>query len=362
MARVLLAASVMLAASVALVVRVGLLARVILAAGVVLAASPVLVGCGGGSSGGARGTRGATSPAVAVDAPIVIARPADGSQLAARATKGGALRVVVRLRGTTRPGGSVFLHAGCRPRRCAARAVAASDGGWAKAMTVTTTRAARFVTIDASSRADLSTPGSAVTTVELIAPRRPRTVGRSSGRPPASVSLPPPRRPLLPHDVLMIGDSLAVGTAEDLQAALPGWQVRTDGRVSRPLAEGMRILASSPDPPAILAFSLFTNDDPSATGALEQAVRATATRAGGCAVWATIVRPPYNGVSYDAANRVLETLAADPRLSLQIVDWSGLVARNPSYVGGDGVHATPAGYRARAQLYAAAIRACAGEG
>ena len=161
--------------------------------------------------------------------------------------------------------------------------------------------------------------------------------------------------------MLVIGDSLAVGMADTLRASLPGWSVSIDAKISRPLATGMQILAGQGDAPAIVALSLFTNDDPGATAALERAVRATAARPGGCAVWATIVRPPYNGVSYDAANRVLERLASDPQLNLRLVDWAGLVAESPSFVAGDGVHATPAGYRARGELYASAIRSCAGE-
>ena len=162
----------------------------------------------------------------------------------------------------------------------------------------------------------------------------------------------------------MIGDSLAVGMADALRAALPGWKIEIDALTSRPLADGMRILAAQRDAPAIVAFSLFTNDGPTATGALESAVRATATRPGGCAVWATVVRPPLDGVTYRAANELLERLAGDPQLALglQLVDWSGVVARSPSYLAGDGVHATAAGYRARGQLYAGAIRACAGDG
>jgi lysophospholipase L1-like esterase len=150
--------------------------------------------------------------------------------------------------------------------------------------------------------------------------------------------------------------------ADALRAALPGWRVRIDARTRRPLAEGMSIFGAQRDAPAIVAFSLFTNDDPGATQRLAQAVRASATRTGGCAVWATIVRPPFNGVSYAAANRVLDQLAADPGLSLELADWRGLVARAPSLIAGDGVHGTPEGYRARAQLYADAIRACAREG
>jgi lysophospholipase L1-like esterase len=163
--------------------------------------------------------------------------------------------------------------------------------------------------------------------------------------------------------VLVIGDSLAVGMQDALRAALPGWRVRVDARIGRPLAEGMRVLGAQRDVPAILAMSLFTNDDPGATQALEQAVRATAGRSGGCAVWATIVRPPYNGISYAAANGVLVRLAGDPQLALglRLVDWRGAVAQSPSYLAGDGVHGTPEGYRARGELYAAAIRACAGE-
>ena len=149
--------------------------------------------------------------------------------------------------------------------------------------------------------------------------------------------------------------------AEALRAALPGWRVRVNAKTSRPLAEGMRILAAQRDAPAIAAFSLFTNDSPTATGALEEAVRSTAQRPGGCAVWATIVRPPLGGVSYETANELLARLAGEPRLAprLRIVDWSAIVARSPGYLAADGVHASAQGNRARARLYAAAIRACA---
>jgi hypothetical protein len=74
---------------------------------------------------------------------------------------------------------------------------------------------------------------------------------------------------------------------------------------------------------AILAISLFTNDHPLNTRALRAAVRASATRPGGCSVWATIVAPPFEGVSYDAANSLLRRLARDPELELELVDWPG---------------------------------------
>ena len=340
--------------------------RGLAAAVVVLCASAALAGCGGGEA-----ARTATAPgAPAASAPVSIARPLDGSRLRAGRTPAGRLRARTTVRGSTRPGGPVFLSASCRPVRCRARATAGGDGRWSVPMTLVTTRSARFVTIDASARAGVSSAGSGVTTVELADPAAAGAASGSgsgarpagSGAPARSAPPPPPAVRSLPHDVLVIGDSLAVGMADALREALPGWRVRIDGKISRPLAVGMQLLAQEPDVPAIVALSLFTNDDPGATGALEQAVRATASRPGGCAVWATIVRPPYNGVSYAAANRILVRLGGDVRLGLQLVDWAGMVAQSPSYVAGDGVHATPAGYVARGQAYAAAIRACAGEG
>ncbi len=305
---------------------------------------------------------------------MTISRPLDGSRLRASRTPGGRLRARTTVRGAATAGGAVFLSASCRPLRCEARATADGDGRWSASLTLTTTSSVRFVTIDAGSQARVMSAGSAVSTVELAAAgaagrsaaggasnrspsgRGTRPSAEAEGSPPP----PPPPGPSLPHDVLVVGDSLAVGMEASLRSALPGWRVRVDGKISRPLAEGMRILSQEPDVPAIVAFSLFTNDDPGATSALERAVRATAARPGGCAIWATIVRPPYNGVSYDTANRVLQGLDGLP--GLRLVDWAGAVARSPSFVAGDGVHGTAEGYRARGELYAAAIRDCAGEG
>jgi hypothetical protein len=329
-----------------------------LAGGAGLAAAALLAGCGSGSSGDERAATSA-KPAANADARIVITSPADGSALSARTTPGGRLALRARVRGTARPGSVVYLNANCRPERCEARATASGSGRWNAALTLTTTPAARFVTIDAAPTAGRSAPA-AVTTLELSGPDS--TVMTQNGSSRSRDDGPPPPR-TLPRNVLVVGDSLAVGMQEALQEALPGWRLRFEARIGRPLAEGMRILAKEPDAPAILAISLFTNDSPTATGALEAAVRATAGRPGGCAVWATIVRPPENGVSYAAANALLERLAGDPQLAtgLHLADWSSAVAQEPALLAPDGVHGTPTGYRARAELYADAIRACAGE-
>jgi hypothetical protein len=185
------------------------------------------------------------------------------------------------------------------------------------------------------------------------------------GGPPRPEPPPPavPPNPLgLRNALLVIGDSLSVGTAPLLPVLLPEMQVRTDGLGGRPLAQGIRILSVSslpPDGSTVLAFSLFTNDDPRHVHDLEAAVRATLAAAGpkGCVVWATIVRPPVHGVSYDAANGVLRRIAAsDPRMRL--VRWDEEVRAEPIILGPDGIHPTPRGYQIRAQMYAGAVRSC----
>jgi hypothetical protein len=185
------------------------------------------------------------------------------------------------------------------------------------------------------------------------------------------LELPPPRErrdvagpEAPPRRLVMIGDSLAVGTQPLLQGMLGGWTVTQDAENGRFLDEGMAILARTRlgGERVVLAFSLFTNDDPRRVDELEAAVRESVERAGprGCAVWATIARPPYGGASYQAANALLGTLAADPGLAgrLFVVPWAEGVAANPGWLTADGVHATAAGYRARARMYAAAARSC----
>jgi hypothetical protein len=320
-----------------------------------------LAGCGAGSGDDAR-PRSTTRPA---PAPITIDEPTDGQALRGRELEDGSLRLRARVRGRAQPGGTVFLNASCVPVPCTAQAFVQRSGRWSASLDLMTPATGRFVAIDANAQEGVVASGSAVATVELVSANDARSAiqrdaAQAREAPPAQKSSRKP--PALQRDVLLIGDSLAVGMADALQEALPRWRVRVDAKISRPLAEGMRVFGSERQAPAIVAFSLFTNDDPRSTGALESAVRASASRPGGCAIWATIAAPPVKGVDYGAANQLLRTLATDPdlALSLQIVDWSAAVAKSPSLIARDGVHATAAGYRARGRLFADAIKACAG--
>jgi hypothetical protein len=188
----------------------------------------------------------------------------------------------------------------------------------------------------------------------------PQTTTPAPGAPP--VTTPPTGSGTSRQALVLIGDSLAVGIRSLLPSLLPGWRVTVDGRVSRPLAEGMGIIGATAIPAdggTVLAVSLFTNDDPTRTGQLQAAVRTTLDRVGsrGCVIWATIVRPPLNGVSYAAANNLLQRMGASES-RLRIVPWAEQVSARPSLVGDDGVHPTSSGYRLRAQLYAQAAQSC----
>lgn len=336
---------------------------------VALAAS----GCGSGS-GDDEPAKPAADPGISsvTRQAIAILEPALGAQYVGR-PRGGRLTRRIALSGTAAPRRRLRVDAGCGSPRCRALVTSEADGAWAAQVGVLTPTDRRVVTVEvayADGRSRLDAPASVA--VKLL-PRAPEEVGpgeepepEAEGPAPASADEPeattpspttgpaPPDAPSapagLPSGVLVVGDSLAVGMSAPLRAM--GSRVRVDARIGRPLAEGMRILAGDDSP--VVAVSLFTNDDPRGVGRLEAAVRQS-LRGRRCVVWATIVRPPLGGVSYAAANRALRGMAGG---RLRIADWASAVAADRSLLARDGVHATPAGYRARAQLYARELAAC----
>ena len=301
---------------------------------------------------------------ISVGTPMTIYEPKPDQRLRAKTSLADSLRSTVTVRGRVEADAEVVVNAGCAVARCAATVRAAIDGQWEAHVQVMVARSTPFTTIVALNSADPADRASV--DVRLFGkppppkkktPKKPKAASPSATRTPTPA---PTSTPASPRALVLIGDSLAEGIEPYLPGLLPGWSVRIDAKTSRPLATGMQILAATNvSGPAVLAFSLFTNDSPGNVSALESAVRTSLQRAGpnGCAVWATIRRPPYNGVSYAAANRRLKQLAAsNPRL--RVVPWAETSRANPSWIAGDGVHATSTGYRARAQMYADAARSC----
>jgi lysophospholipase L1-like esterase len=159
--------------------------------------------------------------------------------------------------------------------------------------------------------------------------------------------------------VLVVGDSLAVGTEPPLRQTLGGVELTVDARKSRSSGAGLDVLRAAIGPQhSVVVFDLGTNDDPSQPEVLASDLERARSIAGDrCMVVATLNRPPYAGTSIDGLNRVVKSFAAsDP--NAELVDWHGAAAADPGLLGADGVHATPSGYAYRAQLFAEAIDAC----
>jgi hypothetical protein len=350
-----------------------------------LLAAAVAAGCGGEAKRTSSSTA-ATPPRV----PLSIDSPEAGTQLKPTRVSPSRVQVTVALAGHADSSTPVRLDAGCDARSCSTAFFSDGAGEWSRQMRLRLPASRRLLVITAS------TPAADVRSVRLTlrvdraprpapstrrrrsAARRPPTASTPRPATPPAASTPTPSAPApsgaqtptqpapstgrSSGTLTVIGDSLAVGIRPLLPGLLPGWRVSVDGRVSRPLAEGMGVLSGTSIPSdgsMVVAMSLFTNDDPTHTAQLQAAVKESLDRVGpnGCVVWATIARPPVNGVSYDAANDLLRRLArSDSRL--RIVPWAEQTAARPSLLGPDGVHPTPAGYQLRARLYAQAVQSC----
>jgi hypothetical protein len=337
----------------------------------------ILAGCGQRSAPApapAPAAPHATEPALTIERPSIEPIRASGGN--------GQLRVTAEVAGRAGKNAIVQVSADCSEPGCLTGARADDAGHWsARVLLVGAGERRANVRVVAQSGAQvalglarLTTRGPrARTRTQRRSARSTRTARRTTRRaapatssataPDAPSAGPSPSRPATgsASRMAMVGDSLAVGTQAPLQGLLAGWRVTTDARTGRPLAEGMRVIRGlAGDPPPVLAVSLFTNDAPTSVRALEDAVRETISmQAGhGCVIWATIVRPPLGGRSYDAANAALARLADANPTVMRLVPWAQQVAAHPQWLAADGVHGTPAGYAARAQMYAAAARGC----
>jgi hypothetical protein len=162
------------------------------------------------------------------------------------------------------------------------------------------------------------------------------------------------------RSLLVTGDSLAVGVRAYLPRELGDWRVSQASEVGRHTREGVEVLrAYGRRLPRVIHVSLGTNDDPRRVADFGAAIRETMGLAGErrCVVWTNIVRPPVKGRSYAGYNRALAR-ESQARTNLLVVDWARMVRENPGWLGGDGVHGSAQGYRARAKEVASAVRRC----
>jgi hypothetical protein len=156
--------------------------------------------------------------------------------------------------------------------------------------------------------------------------------------------------------VLVVGDSLGVGTEGALRAALPGTQVDADSLNGRPSSAGVPIVADMLGPEHdTVVFDLGTNDGNAAVAVTAGNLSAVRELTGDrCLVVATLNRPPLAGIPIDGQNSMIRRFAAStPNVAL--VDWHDVAQSTPGALRDDGVHATAPGYALRGALFADAI-------
>jgi lysophospholipase L1-like esterase len=159
--------------------------------------------------------------------------------------------------------------------------------------------------------------------------------------------------------VLVVGDSLAVGTEPFLGQLLNQRDLRWDARSGRTTPQGLQALRADLRDltPQTVVVSLGTNDGSSPQRFASRARRLLSTvPATACVVWPAIIRPPRKG-AYHGLDRVLRDLARrDQRLTVPA--WDVAVSRG-SVVLPDGVHPDPKGFQYRSRMIAAAVnRGC----
>jgi hypothetical protein len=153
--------------------------------------------------------------------------------------------------------------------------------------------------------------------------------------------------------ILVVGDSLEVGTGPHLERAL-GEQVRVFARRGRPSAEGLRVLRRRlRESHGVVVFDLGSNDDRVGPAGLARSMRAarrliTPRR---CMVVATL-----NPDRREPLNEVIRRIAT--RRHVVLFDWQRLTKRRPDLLSEDGIHAVPQGYAVRARKLIRTIHTC----
>jgi hypothetical protein len=171
----------------------------------------------------------------------------------------------------------------------------------------------------------------------------------------ASVSLPGVAH-ADPAQVLIVGDSLAVGMRPFMRDLITDREVTFDARGGWTTPQGMEALRLdlTQYAPQTVVISLGTNDgsDPDVfADRVRRILRALPAYT--CVVWPTIIRPKRKG-AYEGLNRVLRSEARRDR-RLTLVDWDRMVIKGQVALP-DGLHPDEDGYRWRAWVTAAAVQ------
>ena len=143
-----------------------------------------------------------------------------------------------------------------------------------------------------------------------------------------------------------MGDSVLLGAAEEIPAALPGWNVIVDAKVSRFLNQGIEVLQArraeigAGGVVVIQQGNNYLGSEPQFREEIDQtmAVLAGVPKV----VWITVSEFTQSRVD---VNR--EILAAAERYpNIVLADWNGIWLANRVFTSHDGLHLKPAGQAA----------------
>lgn len=156
--------------------------------------------------------------------------------------------------------------------------------------------------------------------------------------------------------LLVVGDSLTVGTRPYLPHFLRRWHVTQNVSISKQAGEGPGTLRRyGRRLPRVIFVNLGTNGGAGDVSGFTSAVRRTMRVAGPdrCVVWSNIVRPGgYGRINHALARQ------AKRRRNLIVFRWVRMSRQHPSWFGSDHVHVTGAAYRIRAKEMARYVKVC----
>lgn len=162
-----------------------------------------------------------------------------------------------------------------------------------------------------------------------------------------------------PAQVLIVGDSLAVGMRPFLGDMITDRQVTFDARAGWTTPQGMEALRLDLEQyvPQTIVLSLGSNDGSDARvfgDRVRRILRSLPPYS--CVVWPAIIRPKRKG-EYRGLNKVLRDEARRDR-RLTVIDWDRMVKQGQVTLR-DGLHPNEDGYRWRAWVTAGAVhRGC----
>lgn len=149
---------------------------------------------------------------------------------------------------------------------------------------------------------------------------------------------------------LYVGDSLGVGTVRQLRSTTAGATLEVDTRVGRSSTEGLAVLRSRlRRRHKVVVFDLGTNDGS------PDLLRQNLDRARGLTGERTLIVFTLNKPGARPFNSAIRTFARSAH-NVFVIDWHSTAA-SAHLLAGDGIHASPSGYRRRAALVASLIRA-----